>query len=49
MPARLHVLLYTLVLIASTVLPFAYGMSGWIYLAAALVLDAMFLYYAVRI
>jgi heme o synthase len=46
---RLHVLLYTLVLIASTVLPFAYGMSGWIYLAAALVLDAMFLYYAVRI
>jgi protoheme IX farnesyltransferase len=46
---RLHVLLYTLVLIASTLLPFAYGMSGWIYLAAALVLDGMFLYYAVRI
>ena len=46
---RLHVLLYTLILIASTLLPFAYGMSGWIYLATALVLDAMFLYYAVRI
>jgi len=46
---RLHVLLYTLILIASTVLPFVYGMSGWIYLAAALVLDGMFLYYAVRI
>ncbi len=46
---RLHVLLYTLVLIASTLLPFVYGMSGWIYLAAALVLDGMFLYYAVRI
>ncbi len=45
---RLHVLLYTLVLIGSTLLPFVYGMSGWIYLAAALVLDAMFLYYAVR-
>jgi protoheme IX farnesyltransferase len=46
---RLHVLLYTLILIASTWLPFVYGMSGWIYLAAALVLDGMFLYYAVRI
>jgi protoheme IX farnesyltransferase len=46
---RLHVLLYTLILIASTLMPFAYGMSGWIYLATALVLDSMFLYYAVRI
>jgi protoheme IX farnesyltransferase len=46
---RLHVLLYTLILIASTLLPFAYGMSGWIYLATALVLNGMFLYYAVRI
>jgi heme o synthase len=46
---RLQVLLYTLVLIASTLLPFVYGMSGWIYLFAALVLDGMFLYYAVRI
>jgi protoheme IX farnesyltransferase len=46
---RLQVLLYTLILIASTLMPFAYGMSGWIYLAAALVLDGMFLYYAVRI
>jgi len=46
---RLHVLLYTLVLIASTLLPFVYGMSGWIYLVAALALGGMFLYYAVRI
>ena len=46
---RLHVLLYTLVLVASTLLPFAYGMSGWIYLAGVLALDGMFLYYAVRI
>jgi protoheme IX farnesyltransferase len=30
-------------------LPFVYGMSGWIYLGAALVLDGMFLYYAVRL
>jgi protoheme IX farnesyltransferase len=46
---RLQVLLYTLILVASTLLPFAYGMSGWIYLATALILDGMFLYYAVRI
>jgi protoheme IX farnesyltransferase len=46
---RLQVLLYTLILIASTLLPFVYGMSGWIYLASAVVLDSMFLYYAVRI
>ncbi len=45
---RLHVLLYTLILIGSTLLPFVYGMSGWIYLAVAAVLDGMFLYYAVR-
>ncbi len=46
---RLHVFLYTLVLIAGTMLPFAYGMSGWIYLIAALILNGLFLYYAVRI
>ena len=32
---RLHVLLYTLVLFAATLLPFVYGMSGWLYLVAA--------------
>jgi protoheme IX farnesyltransferase len=46
---RLQVLLYTLILIASTLLPFVYGMSGWIYLVTALLLDGLFLYYAVRI
>ena len=35
---RLQVLLYTLVLFAATLLPFIYGMSGAIYLAAAIVL-----------
>ena len=29
---RLQVLLYTLVLFAATLLPFVYGMSGWLYL-----------------
>jgi heme o synthase len=46
---RLYVLLYTLVLFASSLLPFAYGMSGWIYLAAALTLGGAFLAYAVRL
>ncbi|MGB6452583.1 MAG: heme o synthase [Steroidobacteraceae bacterium] len=43
---RLHVLLYTILLVAVTLLPFLTRMSGLIYLAAALVLNAMFLYYA---
>ncbi|HET7765484.1 MAG TPA: heme o synthase [Burkholderiales bacterium] len=46
---RLYVLLYTLVLFASALLPFAYGMSGWIYLAAAFALNAVFVAYAVRL
>ncbi|HEX2540835.1 MAG TPA: heme o synthase [Caldimonas sp.] len=46
---RLHVLLYTLVLFAATLLPFVEGMSGPIYLAAALVLGAMFTGYAWRL
>jgi protoheme IX farnesyltransferase len=43
---RLQVLLYTLVLFASTLLPFIIGMSGLIYLASAVVLGAMFIHYA---
>jgi len=43
---RLQVLLYTLVLFAATLLPFAMGTSGWIYLAAAAVLGLMFCGYA---
>jgi heme o synthase len=39
---RLHVLLYTLVLFAGTLLPFVSGMSGYIYLAAAVLLGAGF-------
>jgi protoheme IX farnesyltransferase len=46
---RLHVLLYTLVLFAATLLPFVYRMSGWVYLAAAVVLGAMFIAYAWRL
>ena len=43
---RLNVLLYTLVLFAGTLLPFVIGMSSWLYLAAAVVLGAIFIGYA---
>jgi protoheme IX farnesyltransferase len=46
---RLHVFLYTIVLFAGTLLPFVYGMSGWIYLASAVVLGAMFIAYGFRL
>ncbi len=46
---RLQVLLYTVILFVSTLLPFAYGMSGWIYLACAVALGAGFLAYAIRL
>ena len=43
---RLQVLLYTMLLTAVTLMPFVTGMSGLIYLAAALVLNGMFIWYA---
>jgi protoheme IX farnesyltransferase len=46
---RLHVLLYTLIMFSASLLPFVVRMNGWLYLAAALVLGGIFLYYAVRI
>ena len=46
---RLHLLLYTLLLVATTLLPFASGMTGIFYLASALVLDAVFVAHAVAI
>ena len=46
---QLHVLLYTLILAAASIMPFVYGMSGWLYLGAAVVLGAIFIAYAVRI
>jgi protoheme IX farnesyltransferase len=41
--------LYTLLLAASTLMPFAVGMSGWLYLVCVLVLNGAFLWYAVRL
>jgi heme o synthase len=46
---RLHVLLYTIILILVTLLPWLTGMTGMVYLAAALVLNAAFLYYAIAL
>ncbi len=46
---RLQTLLYTVLLTAVTLLPFATAMAGFFYLGAALVLDAVFLAYAVAI
>ncbi len=46
---RLQVLLYTIVLFAATLLPFTYRMSGWIYVAAAVVLGGWFIVLAWRL
>jgi protoheme IX farnesyltransferase len=46
---RLQVLLYTLILFGVSLLPFAVGMSGLVYLVAATALGAAFVGYALRI
>jgi protoheme IX farnesyltransferase len=46
---RLHVLFYTLILTAVSLLPFTSQMSGYVYLAAAIALDVVFLGYAIKI
>ena len=46
---RLSVLLYTIILVGVTLLPVATRMTGLIYFVAALVLDGIFIYFAVRI
>jgi protoheme IX farnesyltransferase len=46
---RLQILLYTLVLFASCLLPFIIGMSSWLYLAASLVFNGMFVVYGYKL
>lgn len=46
---RTQVLLYTILMVLVTLLPFVVGMSGYLYLAGAAVLGGWFLYYAVRL
>jgi protoheme IX farnesyltransferase len=46
---QFHIWLYTIALVATTMLPYAVKMSGLIYLASAVVLGAIFLWYAWQI
>ena len=46
---RLQILLYTLLLVPISLLPFLTGMSGWLYLLGAVLLGGRFLYYAARL
>lgn len=43
---KLHILLYTIIMILVTVLPYITGMFNWLYLLGALVLGAGFLYWS---
>ena len=45
---RLNILLYTILLVLITIIPYLTGMSGLIYLTIAIALDAVFLYHAIR-
>jgi heme o synthase len=46
---RLQIVLYTILLILATLLPFLTGMSGLVYLAAALALNARLLYFVIAL
>jgi protoheme IX farnesyltransferase len=46
---RLQIVLYTILLVLTTLLPYLTGMSGFIYLAAALALNGRFLYYVLAL
>lgn len=46
---KLHVLLYTVILTVVTLLPYVTQMSGLIYLVSVLILDGIFMYYAIQI
>ena len=46
---RLQILLYTVLLMAACVMPFAIGMSSWLYLIVALLLSVGFIAYAVAL
>ena len=46
---RLQILLYSVVLFAVSLLPFAHRMSGYVYLISAVVLSGIFLGYAIKL
>ena len=45
----LQILLYTIILLAACLMPFVYGMSSWLYLTVALVLNLMFVGHAFKL
>jgi len=45
--ATLNILLYTIIMILTTLLPYIFGMFSWLYLLGALVLGAGFFYWAI--
>ncbi len=45
----LHILLYTIILVAVTLIPFAMRMSGVIYLVSVFILDAIFMAYVIKL
>ncbi len=45
---RQHILIYTVLLVLVTIVPYLTGMSGLIYLVTALILGGRFLYWAIR-
>jgi len=45
----LHIVLYTLIMFAASILPYVYGMSGLLYLISAIILGGIFLSYAVKL
>lgn len=46
---RLHIMLYTIILFAVALMPYGNGMSGVIYLVASIVLNSIFMAYAIRL
>ncbi len=46
---KLNVLLYTILLLLVSALPFVIGMSGWLYLIGAMVLGGRFMYWAIAL
>ena len=46
---RLHITLYTLLMSLITIFPYFTGMSGLVYMSGAILLNAVFLYYAISL
>lgn len=44
---RQHILLYTIILFTVALMPVGYGMSGWIYLIVSILMNSLFMAYAI--